>query len=96
MIIMEIKDNELLRQFETLFLEELVTIEYAKQERKIFLTKINYSDQVPIDFVHNFIENILKIASEQRLKVVPSHPKIADFFRKNPVFKELLPPGIKI
>lgn len=93
---MEIKDNELLRQFETLFLEELVTIEYARQERKIFLTKINYTDFVSEDFVNSFIEETLKIAEEQRLKVVPSHPKIADFFRKNPSFKELLPPGIKI
>jgi len=93
---MEIKDNELLRQFETLFLEELVTIEYARQERKIFLTKINYTEFVSEDFVGSFIKEILKIAEEQRLKVVPSHPKIANFFRKNPSFKELLPPGIKI
>lgn len=93
---MEIKDNELLRQFETLFLEELVTIEYARQERKIFLTKINYTELVSEDFVGSFIEEILNLAEEQRLKVVPSHPKIADFFRKNPSFKKLLPPGIKI
>lgn len=93
---MEIKDNELLRQFETLFLEELVTIEYARQERKIFLTKINYTELVTEDFVNSFIEETLKIAEEQRLKVVPSHPKIAVFFRKNPTYKELLPPGIKI
>jgi hypothetical protein len=93
---MEIKDNELLRQFETLFLEELVTIEYARQERKIFLTKINYTENVSIQFVNEFIVNTLKIAEEQKLKVVPSHPKIADFFRKNPSYKEMLPPGIKI
>lgn len=93
---MEIKDNELLRQFETLFLEELVTIEYARQERKIFLTKINYSENIPKSFVHEFIEATLKIAEEQRLKVVPSNPEIANFFRKNPSYKDLLPPGIKI
>ncbi|MFY8189297.1 MAG: N-acetyltransferase [Flavobacterium sp.] len=93
---MEIKDNELLRQFETLFLEELVTIAYARQERKIFLTKINYTENVSIQFVNEFIVNTLKIAEEQKLKVVPSHPKIADFFRKNPSYKEMLPPGIKI
>uniref|UniRef100_UPI0040492467 GNAT family N-acetyltransferase n=1 Tax=Flavobacterium sp. TaxID=239 RepID=UPI0040492467 len=93
---MEIKDNELLRQFETLFLEELVTIEYARQERKIFLTKINSSENIPVSFVNEFIEATLKIAEEQRLKVVPSNPAIANFFRKNPSYKELLPPGIKI
>jgi hypothetical protein len=93
---MEIKDNELLRHFETLFLEELVTIEYSRQDRKIFLTKVNYSDDVPKAFVNEFIEATLKIAEEQRLKVVPTNPIIASFFRKNPAFKELLPPGIKI
>lgn len=93
---MEIKDNELLRQFETLFQQELVTIEYARQERKIFLTKINYSEDIPASFVNEFIEATLKIAEEQRLKVVPSNPIIAKFFRKNPSYKELLPPGIKI
>ena len=36
---MEIKDNELLRQFEIITSTGLVAIEYAVQERKLFLTK---------------------------------------------------------
>jgi hypothetical protein len=36
---MEIKDNELLRQFEITTDTGLVAIEYSLQDRKIFLTK---------------------------------------------------------
>ena len=36
---MEIKDNELLRQFEIITSTGLVAIEYSIQERKLFLTK---------------------------------------------------------
>ena len=36
---MEIKDNELLRQFEIITETGLVAIEYSVQERKLFLTK---------------------------------------------------------
>ncbi len=93
---MEIRDNTFQRQFETHFEGKLVTIEYSFQERKIFLTRINRPEGVEDDFVTDFIKEILAIAVERKLKVVPVFPKIAAFFRKNPVYKELLPPGIKI
>ena len=38
-----ITDNEFLRQFETTIKEQLATIEYSQQERKIFLTKLKLS-----------------------------------------------------
>ena len=38
---MEIKDNQLLRQFETQTTEGLLVLEYSIQERKLFLTKLN-------------------------------------------------------
>jgi predicted GNAT family acetyltransferase len=94
---MEIRDNTFQRQFEATANGKLVTIEYSFQERKIFLTRItipeNSADE---DFINELIEEILKIAIERKLKVVPVFPKIAAFFRKNPRYKELLPPGIKI
>lgn len=94
--IMEIKDNELLRQFETQTDEGLLVIEYALQERKIFLTKLNPPENLENEIVDDFIKEVLSIASERKLKVVPTNPKLAKFFRKNPIYKELLPPGIKI
>ena len=94
---MEIKDNTFARQFETTVQEGLVSVEYSFQEKKIFLTKINvpesYNDE---EFITNFLKNIMEIATEQKFKVVPILPKIVVFFKKNPVYKELLPPGIRL
>ena len=94
---MEIKNNEFSRQYEATVDGHFLSVEYSEQERKIFLTKIN----VPEDFnndeaVSDFLKEILDTAEEKRFKVVPTHPKIAAFFRKNPKYKELLPPGIRI
>jgi hypothetical protein len=38
----------------------------------------------------------MEIAYGRKLKVVPILPKIATFFRKNSIYKDLLPPGIKL
>lgn len=94
---MEIRDNTFQRQFEATVNAKLVTIEYSFQERKIFLTRITIPEgSADEEFINEMIEEILKIAIERKLKVVPVFPKIALFFRKNPRYKELLPPGIKI
>ncbi|RZJ24679.1 MAG: N-acetyltransferase [Flavobacterium sp.] len=94
---MEIKDNTFSRQFETITNGKLVTVEYSFQDRKIFLTKITTPDQFDDEpFITELLKNILAIAEERKLKVVPTFPKIASFFRKHPAYKHLLPPGIKI
>ncbi|MFY0481983.1 GNAT family N-acetyltransferase [Flavobacterium sp. PLA-1-15] len=94
---MEIKDNTFSRQFETLVDGKLVSVEYSFQEKKIFLTRINVPENFDDEeFISDLLKNIMAIAVERKLKVVPILPKIAAFFRKNPVYKELLPPGIKI
>jgi len=92
-----IKDNSFARQFETTVEQGLLSVEYSFQERKIFLTKI----QAPEGFaneeiVSEFLTLIMEIAYERKLKVVPIFPKIAQFFKKNSRYKDLLPPGIKI
>jgi hypothetical protein len=94
---MEIKDNTFSRQFETFVDSKLISVEYSFQEKKIFLTRINVPDGfVDEDFLNDFLKNIMTIAYERKLKVVPILPKIALFFRKNTIYKDLLPPGIKI
>lgn len=96
-ITMEIKDNTFARQFETIVKEGLVSVEYSFQEKKIFLTKINVPDQFSDEeFISNLLKEIMAIAIERKLKVVPILPKIVMFFKKNPIYKELLPPGIRI
>ncbi|KGO84502.1 GNAT family N-acetyltransferase [Flavobacterium beibuense] len=95
---MEIKDNEFSRQFETTVNDTMMSVEYSRQERKIFLTKINVPEGIDEDdeIVSDFLKEILAIAEEKRLRVVPTYPKIAAFFKKNPGYKEMLPPGIRI
>ena len=94
---MEIKDNTFSRQFETILDGKMISLEYSFQEKKIFLTKIHTPDQFENEeFINNFLKNIMEIAYERKLKVVPILPKIATFFRKNSIYKDLLPPGIKL
>ncbi len=93
---MEIKDNELLRQFEIVTDTGLVTIEYSLQERKIFLTRFCENENLDVDLQDEFIKNVLAIAEERKLKVVPTHLRLIKFFRKHRRYQEMLPPGLKI
>ncbi len=94
---MEIKDNAFSRQFETTVNGKLLIVEYSLQERKIFLTRINPADtSMEDENIITMLKFILDGAYERKLKVVPVFPKIAAFFRKNPNYRDLLPPGIKI
>lgn len=95
---MEIKDNEFSRQFEAAVVGKTMSVEYSIQERKLFLTRMNIPEGVEVEeeTISEFIKAILDRAEEKRLRVVPTHPKIAAFFKKNPKYKELLPPGIRI
>tara|TARA_B100000941_G_scaffold285265_1_gene257052 strand:- start:662 stop:955 length:294 start_codon:yes stop_codon:yes gene_type:complete len=93
----ELQNNEFLRQFETHINGSLARIEYAEQERKIFLTKIVIPVEVDdTEFEENFIKSVFEFISEKNLRVVPTSPKIARFVRKNKSYKSLLPVGIKL
>jgi predicted GNAT family acetyltransferase len=94
---MDIKDNEFSRQFETTVDGKMLSIEYSVQERKLFLTRINVPDGFDNEeLLSEFIKTILDTAEERRFRVVPTHPKVAAFFKKNPKYKEMLPPGIRL
>ena len=93
----ELRNNEFLRQFETLINGSLARIEYAEQERKIFLTKLVIPVELnDTEFEENFIKSVLEFISEKNLRVVPTSPKIAGFVRKNKSYKSLLLVGIKL
>ena len=90
-------NNEFLRQFEVKIKNELARIEYAEQERKIFLTKISIPETVESsEFEEQFIVKVLEFIADKNLRVVPTSPKIAGFVRKNKAYKSLLPAGIKL
>ncbi|MCM4156521.1 N-acetyltransferase [Gramella sp. AN32] len=92
----KITDNEFLRQFETRFNDQLATIEYSQQERKIFLTKVKMPENTE-DRTDDFIEAVLEEIKERNTRVVPTSPEIAGFIRKNRrKYKDLLPVGINI
>ena len=80
----ELRNNEFLRQFETLINGSLARIEYAEQERKIFLTKLVIPVEVnDTEFEENFIKSVLEFISEKNLRVVPTSPKsLLDFLEK--------------
>jgi|TARA_B110000259_G_scaffold89516_1_gene104026 hypothetical protein len=93
----ELTNNEFLRQFETTVEGSLARIEYAEQERKIFLTKLIIPEEIDnIEFEENFIKTVLEFISEKNLRVVPTSPQIAGFVRRNKSYKSLLPVGIKL
>lgn len=93
----EIINNEFLRQFEATIQSELVTIEYAEQERKIFLTKLQMSDALKeAGYLDQFIKAVLDIIEKTNARVMPTNPDIVKFFRKNRRYKSMLPVGINI
>ncbi len=97
---MEVKDlgnNKFLRQFELNQGNSMARIEYAEQERKIFLTKLIVPEEIDsLNFKNKFISLVLDYVSERNMKVVPTSPDIAGFLRKNKSYKHLLPVGIKL
>ena len=95
---LEIVDNEFLRQFETTIEGQKSKIEYAQQERKIFLTKLIMSEeQIEKGYSEDFIIAVFNIIEERNIRLVPTSPIIAKFMRKNRrKYKDLLPVGINI
>ncbi len=95
---MIITNNEFLRQFESVIENELITVEYAQQERKIFLTKLRMPENLKEDgYLEKFLEKLLAQIKEGTDRVVPTSPEIANYIRKNRrKYKDLLPVGINI
>lgn len=92
-----LENNDFLRQFEVMVDGTMARIEYAEQERKIFLTKLIVPENIDSSgFKDIFIKLVLDDVAERNLKVVPTSPEIAGFLRKNKRYKDLLPVGIKL
>ena len=92
-----LENNDFLRQFEVMVDDTMARIEYAEQERKIFLTKLIVPENISSsEFKDSFIKLVLDHVADRNLKVVPTSPDIAGYLRKNKRYKELLPVGIKL
>lgn len=93
----ELVDNDFLRQFEIKVDNELATIEYSLQERKIFLTKLFIPETVTDeDFQENFIRMVFENIQERNISVVPTSPEIAKFIRRHRQYRSMLPVGVRI
>ncbi len=94
----EITDNEFLRQFELEVGDNMARIEYALQDRKIFLTKYEMPDDMEDQgFREIFIKAVFTEVEDRRIHLVPTSPEISSFLRKNRrKYKKLLPIGINI
>ena len=92
-----INDNTFLRQFEVEIEEDLAKIEYALQDRKIFLTKLIIpKSNTGSNFQEKFIREVFEIIKEKNIRIMPTSPEIRKFIKKNKEFKELLPIGIRL
>jgi predicted GNAT family acetyltransferase len=94
----DITDNEFLRQFELEVGDNMARIEYALQDRKIFLTKYDMPDDMEEQgFRDIFIKAVFEEIKERGISLMPTCPEIVGFLRKNRrKYKELLPVGINI
>ena len=92
-----INDNEFLRQFEVEIGNDLAKIEYALQDRKIFLTKliVPKTNNDP-NFEENFIKEVFEIIKQKNIRIMPTSPQIRKFIKKHKEFKNLLPFGVRL
>ncbi len=93
-----VNDNEFLRQFECEIDGDLARIEYSSQDRKIFLTRLDMSEELKEKgYLEPFIEEVLQLIKDREIRVMPTSPVVAKFMRKNRrKYKDLLPVGINI
>jgi len=92
-----INDNLFLRQYEVEIEDDLAIIEYALQDRKIFLTKLIIpACNKDEDFEEKFIRQVFEIIKEKNIRIMPTAPQIRKFIKKKKKLKEMLPIGVRL
>ena len=94
----ELKNNELLRQFETRIEGKLIKIEYSAQPRKLFLTGFSIDQGLEKEkYQESFILAVFDFLADQDQKAFPTSLTIAKVFKKyREKYKHLLPLGISL
>ena len=93
---LDINDNNFLRQFEVEINGNLAKVEYALQERKIFLTKIIIPKDADNHFKDRYLTEIFEIIKEKKLRMMPTDLEIKKFIKSHREYMELLPVGVRI
>ena len=78
---LDINDNNFLRQFEVNIGGQLAKVEYALQERKIFLTKIILPENTSDEFKEEFLVQIFEIIKGRKLRMMPTSSEIKKFLK---------------
>jgi len=95
---LNIKKNELLRQFEHRVDGKLIKVEYSEQGKNIFLTRFEIDKSLESsNFKDLFIKSLLDKLSDEGHLVVPTCPIVASFFKGHRTdYRHLLPAGINL
>ena len=93
---LNINDNNFLRQFEVTIDGQLAKVEYALQERKIFLTKIILPENTTDGFKEDFLIEIFEIIKDRKLRMMPTSSEIKTFLKSKREYMELLPIGVRL
>lgn len=88
-------DNTEMRHFEARTQDQLALIEYQIQERKYFLTRVDFPEGFEEKgFADEMMQSVLKIIEETGLKVVPMNRYVKAYFKRHRELKKLLPVGL--
>ena len=93
---LNINDNNFLRQFEVNINGQLAKVEYALQERKIFLTKIILPENTTDQYKEDFLVQIFEIIKVRKLRMMPTSSEIKRFLKSNKEYMDLLPIGVRL
>ncbi|HAD98279.1 MAG TPA: hypothetical protein DCG19_12790 [Cryomorphaceae bacterium] len=94
---MEVVDNTEMRHFEAQEGDRLAIIEYQVQEKKVFLTRVDF----PTGFEESgkaeaMIEKTLDLIEETGMRVVPMKRVLKQYFKDHPERRKMLPVGIHL
>jgi hypothetical protein len=94
----DINQNEFHRQFEAHLNQQLITLEYADNDRNMFLTKVTYDkEKHDEERILLFIKAVLDYLKEKEVTVVPTSPLVKKFIKRNKLkYKKMLPIGMAI
>lgn len=77
--------------------ERLATIEYQIQEKKYFLTRVDFPEKFKADGrAEQMLEQTLDMIEETGMRVVPMTKFVKNYFRQHPERKHMLPVGIHL
>ncbi|MBX2978568.1 MAG: N-acetyltransferase [Flavobacteriales bacterium] len=92
-----LEDDTEARQFVIRIGDHRARMEYDRSSDRIFLTGVNIPKAVVEQGLSDpFIERVLTWVEENSLRLVPTHPAIKDYLRRNTAWQRLLLKGVQL